>query len=545
MSGAAGATEMPPRGADLVMQALAQVGVRTVFALSGNHIMPLFDAALDTGVRLVHVRHEAAAVHMADAWARLTGEVGVAMVTGGPGMANAVGALYTCLAGESPMLLLSGHAALSQLGDGAFQELRQAALAEPVAKASWLAASAAGLPRDIARAIRVARAGRPGPVHVALPVDLLDASPKAPALPDAGSFVPEARPLAEAAAHAIIAALGAARRPLIIAPPALCSREGRRLLAGLAEATGVPVIAMESPRGVNDPSLGALPEMLASADLIVLAGKPLDYTLGFGKPPTVDAACRWIVIDPDPALIARAARRHAPLLAALADPAAAVTALSRAAGGRADPGWRNAVATALARRPPECDTPPEGALRHPAAMCRALRGWLKERPDTVFVSDGGEVGQWAQAMLAPEERLINGVAGAIGPAIPYAVAAKLARPAAPVLAVLGDGTTGFHLSEFDTAARYRLPFVAVIGNDARWNAEYQIQLRAYGADRVQGCTLSPETRYDRAVVALGGHGEFVGPGDDLPAALRRAFASDRPACVNVVIESSPTPTLHR
>src|SRR5258708_8552899 len=169
------------RGADIVAQTLTQLGCRRLFTLSGNHIMSIFDAALDAGLDLVHVRHEAAAVHMADAWGRLTGAPGVALVTGGPGHANAVGALFTALAAESPMVLLSGHAATWELGRGGFQELRQADMAAPVAKASWMATSAAGLGRDIAAAMRLAVSGRPGPVHVSLPSDLLASQVHGPA----------------------------------------------------------------------------------------------------------------------------------------------------------------------------------------------------------------------------------------------------------------------------------------------------------------------------------------------------------------------------
>ena len=163
------------RGADIVARSLRRIGCRRVFTLSGNHIMSVFDAALDAGIDLVHVRHEAAAVHMADAHGRLTGEAGVALVTGGPGHANAVGALYTALAAESPMVLLSGHAATWEIGRGGFQELRQADMAKPVTKASWTVGSVESLGRDIGEAIRIARSGRRGPVHLSLPSDLLDA----------------------------------------------------------------------------------------------------------------------------------------------------------------------------------------------------------------------------------------------------------------------------------------------------------------------------------------------------------------------------------
>jgi acetolactate synthase I/II/III large subunit len=164
------------RGADALVETLVRGGARTVFTLSGNHIMSVFDAALDRPeLALVHVRQEAAAVHAAEALARLTGEVGVALVTGGEGHANAVGAFCTALASETPVVLLSGHAPLEELGLGAFQEMRQADYAAPIAKASWTARSAAALPAELARAFRVAWSGRPGPVHLSLPTDLLEA----------------------------------------------------------------------------------------------------------------------------------------------------------------------------------------------------------------------------------------------------------------------------------------------------------------------------------------------------------------------------------
>src|SRR3954462_11146951 len=163
------------RGADIVARSLERLGCERIFTLSGNHIMSLFDAALDAKLELVHVRHEAAAVHMADAWGRLTGEAGIAMVTGGPGHANAVGALFAALGAESPLVLLSGRAATWELGRGGFQELRQADLAAPVTKASWTSSATETLGRDIGEAIRIATSGRPGPVHLSLPSDLLDA----------------------------------------------------------------------------------------------------------------------------------------------------------------------------------------------------------------------------------------------------------------------------------------------------------------------------------------------------------------------------------
>jgi acetolactate synthase I/II/III large subunit len=540
------------RGADIVARTLDAAGLTTVFTLSGNHIMPLFDAAIGTRLRLIHVRHEAAAVHMADAWGRLTGQCGIVWVSGGAGFTNAAAALCTAQAGESPLVLLSGHAGLQEVGRGAFQELRQADMAEPVTKASRVARSAATLGTELAEAVRIAQSGRPGPVHLSLPFDLLEEKvADAPALwPGAVDFEPQPQPLAAEATSAIAAALKRASRPLILVGPHLCHSGDVALLEQLEAALGIPVAPMESPRGINDPRLGAFAEVLRQADLIVLLGKAHDFTLRFADAPFVDAACRFIAIDADAAMIERAKREKGERLAfsAIADAKPAANALIAGAPGakHTNAAWLREVRAAIAHRPPawESQSAREPGKLHPVELCRALRSVFAQHPDAVLVCDGGEIGQWPQAMLEPARRIINGPAGSIGSSIPFAIAARAADPNAPVIAVMGDGTFGFHMAEFDTAVRCNLPFVAVVGNDATWNAEHQIQLREYGPNRVHGCDLLP-SRYDLVAQALGGHGELVTRAADLPAALERALASGKPACVNVMIERVPAPVIRR
>jgi len=498
---------------------LARAGTRYVFALSGNHVMPVFDAALDADLEIVHVRHEAATVHMADAWGRLTGEAGVALVTGGPGHANAVGALYTALAAESPLVLLSGHAPLSELGKGAFQEMRQAEMAAPVAKASWTVRSRGTLASDVAHALRIAASGTPGPVHLSLPSDLLEAEVEEELPPQ--ESLPERVDAGLDRFGALLDQLGRSSRPLVIAGPRHARAPATLAAARFEQATGVPVIAMESPRGVNDPALGLLAEVLSTADTIVLAGKKPDFMLKFGA--VFSPACRVIEVDADFAGWADAAsRRDWP-------PSA----------------WLQEVREALAWRPPHwasVESAPGGPV-HPLEVGRAVQKLL-DAPDSVLVADGGEFGQWAQATLAAPHRIINGPAGSIGAALPFAAAAKLARPASTVVAMLGDGTFGFHAAELDTAARRSLAYVAVVGNDGCWNAERQIQVRAYGATRARGCELLP-TRYDHVAEGFGAHGEHVARAGELVPALERAQGSGRVACVNIAIESVPAPVYRR
>ena len=544
----------PHRGADILVHALSRVGAWQLFSLSGNQIMPVYDAALDAGLTITHVRHEGAAVHMADAWGRLTGEPGIALLTGGPGHANGIGALYTALVSESPLVMLSGHAPLNQLGRGAFQEMAQADMAAPVTKASFTARSSETLGDDIARAIRVARSGRPGPVHLSLPFDVLENVVKEPlqCMPADDDFYAAEQAIPDAAAEAVLDCIQKAQRPLIITGPMLASSRGQNLRDQLAHAACAPVLCMESPRGINDPALGVVGDVIAEADLVVMLGKQPDYTLRFGQTPAVSKECRFIVIDPDINLLRRSITtlgRERVLMSSVADVRSAIQTLIETVKNKCFKSntWNQSVVDAMAYRPDAWKTASaaQTGTVHALEIGRAVQKILDDADDPILVADGGEFGQWAQACMHAPTRLINGPAGSIGSAIPFAMAASVARPNATVLAVLGDGTFGFHMAEFDTAVRHHLPFVAVVGNDSCWNAEYQIQLRTYGKDRTVGCELQPGAAYEKVVEALGGHGERITRAADLPAALDRAVKSKLPACVNVMIERMPAPTVSR
>lgn len=534
------------RGADLVARTLAEAGVRTVFSLSGNQIMPIYDACIDADIRLIHTRHEAAAVYMADAWAQVTGEVGVALVTAAPGFANALSPLFSARAAESPVVLLSGDSGLGQDGMGAFQELAQADISAPLTKASFRAQSTDGLGHDVAEAIRTARSGRPGPVHLALPFDLLNAETAEGMVPARPAAEADVSPVGGDAVEAVAAALRGAERPMIITGPALNRSRAGKLLDLLADAADAPVVAMESPRGLNDPSLGAFAEVLARADTIVSIGKRIDFTLGFARPPSVASECRFLVVDAESDALERARRTLGTRLALAhrADPVAAVQGLVKGLVGapRQRSGWRKEVADAIAYRETGLTAVAE---KIPSwVLCEAVQQALDGADDPILVVDGGEFGQWGQAFATARTRIINGPSGAIGGGVCYAIAAKLARPEATVIAMMGDGTAGFHFSELDTAVRVGAGIVAVIGNDARWNAEHLIQLRDYGAQRLIGCELN-QTRYDRAAAGFGCHGEHVCEEAEILPALERAIASGNPACVNVEIEGYGAPNFAR
>ena len=539
------------RGADSLVRAMEAGGVERVFALSGNQIMSVFDAAIDSGVELLHVRHEAAAVHMADAFGRLTGGPGVALVTAGPGFANTLSALYVARMAESPLVLLSGSAPHGD-GAGAFQQMPQAGMAHPVAKTSWTLAEGADPGLELARAFRIAASGRPGPVHVAMPVDLLEGDAPSPAgVAGPGDFHPAESPADGRAVGMVLDALMESRRPLILAGPAMTRGKARDAVDALAQGSGLPVVPMESPRGTGDPSLGALADVLPEADTVLLLGKKLDFSLKMGREPTFAPDCRFLQVDADEdvAELTRAVvTPPRPVGSVVGSPAAAAETMIAALGGRrfADPGWAREVEDAVAYRPASWGSVEagDGEALHPVQVARALRDATSARGDSVFVSDGGEFGQWAQAIVQAPGRVINGPSGAIGGGVPFALGARAARPGSTVFLATGDGSFGYHAMEIDTAVRCGLPFVAVVGNDAAWNAEYQIQLREYGEERLYGCELLP-TRYDLLAEALGGHGEHVTEAAGLRPALERAAASGRPACVNVEIRRAGAPAVSR
>ena len=531
------------RGADLLVRTLAEAGVDTIFSLSGNQIMPIYDACLDAGIDIVHTRHEAAAVFMADAWAQVTGKVGVALVTAAPGAANALGPLFTARRSESPVLFLTGDSPLAQDGRGAFQELDQVSMTAPLTKLSFRPAAPGDLGKDIARGIRTALAGRPGPVHIALPFDCLTGDTSGAAIPQADAVAPDVETVSPDTVSRLLSEIGRAERPLILLGPALNASRTNGLPENLAAAVDAPVVAMESPRGLRDPSLGAFTEALGAADLIVALGKPVDFTVGFGGGSA--EACRWIFVDTEEAERARAHRNLGTCLqeAIAGDPRAMADALAKVgSGGEGRAEWRRRVRDLIQARAFPQEITGAGGTITSQTLCAAVQRRIEAAESSIVICDGGEFGQWAQAATAGTRRLINGPSGAIGGGLCYALAAKKADPDAAVVALMGDGTVGFHFAEFETAARARTPFVAIIGNDGLWNAEHQIQLRDYGPDRLVGCTLSP-ARYDLAAAALGCHGELVTDPEALDGALERAFAADVPACVDVRIEGLAAPSV--
>lgn len=528
-------------GAQLLTQALKKAGVTTVFSLSGNQIMPVYDACIDAGIRIIHTRHEGAAVYMADAWAQLTGEIGVALIAGGPGFANGMSALFSAKHAESPVLLLSGDSPLKQDGLGAFQELDQLTMTRPLVKQGLRPSTVMEIAEFTAQLIQLAHSGRAGPVHLALPFDLLETQSGHTELPALPSFE---RDLTRPDVSELVTLLQQAKRPVIVTGPQCNGSRAAATLAALRQATGLPVIPMESPRGFKDPSLGQVKQVIQEADVVVLVGKKIDFTLDFGRSSSFASDVTLAVVDPEEAVLTLAKQQFADRLRYTQQAHAqdTLTALSTSLTPQAhQQAWAELVAQRLVERPEQSNTATNDGMLSPLEVCADIQALLDRDPNAILISDGGEFGQWIQAFCQAPKRVINGVSGAIGGGLSYAIAAKIAYPNSTVIAAMGDGTVGFHLSEFDTATRENAAFIAVIGNDHRWNAEHLIQLRNYGPERLIGCELNPDAKYEGAAQALGGLGFNVTTKQELSKALASAVNHTQAACINVHIKGAPAP----
>lgn len=530
------------RGADQLMVTLEKLGIKVIFSLSGNQIMPIYDAAIDRKVDIIHTRHEAGAVYMADGFARASREIGVALVTAGPGLTNALGPVFAVTKTETPLLLLSGDSPVALDGLMPFQWLHQSDITKKLVKESWRANYADRLGQDVAWAVKLALNGRPGVTHVALPQDVLTAPAEGIEF-DADMLKPEPMKLTTADLSAIMNILESAETPLIIVGPSLHETQAPGAAKKLQESLNIPVVCMQSPRGLDDPSAGEIKKILKKADTILLIDKDIDFTIASGDPEQV-AASKFILVTAQAESIAHASSTVSGRLkwGCVADPLAAIESIINFVDTEAkkrSKKWLNLVTRSLARRP---KPPRHYADRLNAHQIAETIHAVMAKQDPLYIIDGGEMGQWAQSVLPPEISLINGISGAIGGAIPQAIGAAIARPDRHVVAITGDGAAGFCISEIETARRLGLNITIVIGNDQRWGTEVEMQKRNYGAKRLYACGLDDKTLYHKIAEAFGAQGIMVGNQQRLQAALKKSLKTQKPTVINAIMKGLPAPS---
>ncbi len=529
-------------GGQLVVKALQQEGVRVLFTLAGGHLFPIYDACLDAGIRIVDTRHEQAAGHMAEGWSLFAGEMGVCAVTAGPGLTDAVTAIANAFQSNSPMLVLAGRSALSENDRGSLQDIDQLSLVKPITKWARICHQSHRIPEYVAMAYRHALSGRPGPVYLELPMDVLFAKVDEAQVRWPERYRSTARPTAEPALLEEAAALLAeAERPVVLAGSGCLWSGAAAALKGFAERTGIPVVTRTGGRGVlpdshplalSGPMMGIL-SVLSQADVVVALGTRFNFTLLYGRlfqPPV-----RVIQVDIEPTELGF---NRGPDIGVFGDIRAVLECLTPLVPENPGRAWAGQARQAVEEA---ARSEREGFSRdslpiHPRRLVEDVREVAG--PEAIYVCDGGDIMLWGSEVF-PAERpasvATTGPLGCLGVGLPFALAAKLAQPERTVVLLSGDGTFGLNGMEFDTAVRHRLPILCVVGNDQAWGMIKHGQEMFYGPERVCACELG-RVRYDLLAQALGGYGELVERPEEIRPALERALRSGLPACVNVLTD---------
>ncbi len=539
-------------GSELIARALSLEGVQTVFTLAGDHILPALDVMADQDFRFIDTRHEQAAVHMADAWGRITGQPGVAMYTT-PGFANAIPGLTNAMHSGSPLLSISGCAELLELGRGAMQEIDQVGMAQPVTKGSWMVTDARRIPDMISTALRVAYEGRRGPVHLTIPVDVQQqlVPEEQIAFYGPGEYRDIGAPAASLdKIRDAVDILHAADRPLLIVGSAGAYARSGETLETLVETTRIPLMTEGDARGLVsdahpycygffDSGLNRAARLLREADAVVLMGRKQDLIVGYAMPPTIAPGAKVIQVDPSAAEIAR---NRGVSVGIHGDVEAVARQMTEEASKREwrDLPWLSRLEQERVAQQKDLESLAQSeSPMHAIFVHKAVRYHVG--PEDIVSYDGGDFCHFGRAYspaLSPKTWWYLPPLGMLGQALPTAIAAKAAYPERRVFMFTGDGAFGFNAMEYDTAVRHNLPIVGIMGNDSAWGIDRQIQVGVYG--KPVATDLLP-SRYDQVVRGLGGHGELIEHPDELDSAIERAIRLDRPALLNVRVQNAISP----
>jgi len=541
-------------GGVLVVEVLKKERVRCIFSLSGGHTNPIYNACLDAGIRIIDTRHEEAAVHMASAWAEVTGEPGVAVVTAGPGATNAFSGMVRARSADSPVILISGDCSNKHRDLGAPQEVDAPHIMASVTKYSKRVDDVKRTAEYVSAAFRAATSGKTGPAFVSIPLDVIyeEAEEDEVVVPE--NYRTTTRPRGDATAITeALDTLAAAERPIVLACRGVWWSQASAQLRTFIEKANLPLYTGFMSRafvpddhplafGIAQPLLGSTAQVgVSEADVVLAVGVTMDYNFGYGRPPLFSENATFIQIDID----AEEIGRNRPIdIGIVGDPGAALDQLVEALGERSDVAASDEWLAKLnaAKAQVEREVAPllssDAVPIHPLRLCHEIRSFVSKH--ATIASDGGDNHWWSlplfKAYYPAHYFKCSTTLGGLGSGIPFAIAAKLARPDDQVIAFTGDGSFGFNGMEIDTAVRHDIPIVCVVANDLCWGMIKHGQEAVYGKDRIVGVDLGLR-RYDKVVEALGGHGEFVESPGEIRPALERAFASGKPACVNVIVES--------
>lgn len=531
-------------GGHLLVEQLKHEDVRVVFGLAGFHVSPIFNACREAGIKLVDVRHEQAAAHAADGWARLTGRPGVAIVTAGPGVTNTVTGIAVAHQANVPMVVIGGKEPFMFYEQGALQAMDTTGLVGSITKSARTVYDAKRIPEYVADAFREATAGVPGPVYLEVPMDLLMMPTDEKQVRFPKNYRTRVRTVSEPDyIDRACGMLEACERPVIIAGGTVRWSAAESELIALAEKIEAPIFLNGMGRGSvppDHPNFFALTRSraLKAADLVFVIGTPFDFRLGYGRKGW-PAEAKVIQLDRVAELIGKNRDVDLGLVGDAKLNLGAIRSELEARGYSADRGGylrelRNAEEEKWRKMVPAMESAEQPIVHH--RLCKEIADFIDE--DTIVIGDGGDIVAIASKILRirkPGHWMDPGPLGCLGVGAPYALAAAEAFPEKKILLLNGDGTWGMNGMELETAVRMGHRIVCVIGNDAGWGQIRTPHKMVYGKDKLISTELA-YTRYEKMVEAMGGHGEYVEDPAEIRPALERAFAAGTVACVNVRLD---------
>jgi acetolactate synthase-1/2/3 large subunit len=535
-------------GGRLVAKALKAENVPYVFTLCGGHVMPIYDGCVDEGIRVIDVRHEQTAAHAADGWARVTGQPGVAVVTAGPGLTDAVTGVASAHRANIPMLIFGGQGPRPFADMGSLQDMNHVELMRPITKWAVSVPEGRRLAEYVSMAFRIATTGLPGPVYLEMPIDQLFNTYDESRITLPTQYRSEAGIAGDPRyVERAFDLLRSAQRPVALVGTQLRWSRRREAYPAFVDTFGMPVY-------VNGLGRGSLPpehpyffsqtrkDALKQADVVIIYGTPLDFRLGYGRESHFNPDAKLIQVDLDGSEIGRNRPIEVGIIGDTGIVMEQLTGLARAHGFTAAviKPWvdelRQRERQKWERMRPELDS--DAVPINPLRACKEIADVLGR--DAIAIGDGGDFVATAASVLRIYEQghwLDPGPLGTLGVGPGYAMAAKLAKPNHTVVIIYGDGSFGLHGLEFEAMIRQKINVVGIVGNDAAWQQIRRGQVQLYGAERAVATGLS-YTRYDRVVEALGGHGEYVERPQDIRPALERALRAGKPALVNIKLGSS-------
>ncbi len=537
-------------GGHLVGKYLREVEkVDIVFGLSGGHIESILDGFTEYDIRTIDVRHEQAAAMMAHAWSVYTGRTGVCFVTAGPGFTNALTGIANAYLDNAPMVVLCGRHPLRDDLKGALQEINQIDMVKPVVKWAATCYDTRRIPEYLSIAFRQAVEGRPGPVFLELPPDILNIT-----VEEAGVPMP-VRPARRYTVHpddsdlsAAADLINSARKPFFVGGTGVGFSVCGSCLAGFMEKTGMPFQLLNYGRGelpdkhplslTETGSIGLMTS-IQQADVIVAAGLRFNWILQSGA--IIPPSAKVVRIDIDPHEIDRNRMADVGLVG---DVGSVLSQLTPLLNQRDHSGWietLRAASSSLLDYEIRMRANPSDPI-HPLRLVARIQEFAGE--DALYIADGGDTVYFGITGFSSRHRAgvigtASGLLGCLGTGIPFAMAAKLARPERKVILLNGDGSMGFNAMEFDTMVRHNIPIVCVVNNDCAWGMIKHSQELSLGKERLQ-CSELGLRHYEKMVEGLGGYGELVTSDDEIVPALERAVASGKPACINVITDPTVT-----